>query len=115
MKSKNMKKVALAHALPVILKCACAKNYGNSGGNSGAIQGNSQTFSAIRVPGEGLKCESGGNSRPVKFAFIKLKVCLLQNMCDGVNVRFSHCVSVPLFVSASRILPRSLSCMKPSK
>ena len=27
------------------------ENYGNSGGNSGAIQGNSGAFSAIRVPG----------------------------------------------------------------
>ena len=49
------------------------ENYGNSGGNSGAIQGNSGAFSAIRVPGGCQNARHGGNSRPGEFAFIKLK------------------------------------------
>ena len=48
-------------------------NYGNSGGNSRAILSNSDPKTAIQHPGEGSKCEERGNSRPRKFALIKLE------------------------------------------
>ena len=46
--------------------------YSNSGGNSRAIQGNSDPETAIQAFGEMPKSEKCGNSRPWQFAFIKL-------------------------------------------
>ena len=69
------------------------RKYGNSGGNSAAIHGNSDPETAIHSPGEGSKCEESGNSRPGKFAFIKLK----REGSDREGVRET--------AAASRILP----------
>ena len=68
-------------------------NYGNSGGNSRAIHGNSDPKTAIQSPGEGSKCEERGNSRPGKVAFIKLEK-------EG-----SHMEGVRETAAASRLLP----------
>ena len=46
--------------------------YGNSSGNSMAIQGNSDPKMAIQASGGVPKPEKCGNSRPLQFAFIKL-------------------------------------------
>ena len=48
-------------------------DYGNSGGNSKAIHGNSDAKTAIQSPCEGSKCEERGNSRPGKVAFYKTR------------------------------------------
>ena len=47
--------------------------YGNSGGNSPAILGNSGALATIRRPPGMEKCESGGNSLPQYLTMIKLK------------------------------------------
>ena len=58
--------------------------YGNSGGNSKAIQSNSDPFMAIRASGGVPKPEKRGNSRPRQFAFIILQ-CLRSTGGRGFN------------------------------
>ena len=78
---------------------------GNSGDNSAATHGNSDPQTAIHSPGEEPKCEESGNSRPGKFAFIKLK----KEGSDMEGVRetaeASDMEGVRETAAASRILP----------
>ena len=75
------------------------RKYGNSGGNSAAILGNSDLQTAIHSRGEGSKREESGNSRPGNCAFIKLEKegKGLERRRRGEGVRAT--------AAASRILP----------
>ena len=67
--------------------------YGNSGGNSRAIQGNSDLKTAIQASGGVPKPEKCGNSRPWQFAFIKLnniygrKGSAVSTQCGAVSTQ----------------------------